>query len=322
MQRWQRVSDIPSSWPGSAVTIGVFDGVHRGHRVVVGATVGQARRLGLPAVVVTFDPHPMQVLRPAAAPPLLSTLDQRVSLLGCLGVDAVLVLPFSAELAALTPDEFARQVLAERLHARHVVVGENFRFGNRAAGDTQTLTELGAELGFEVEGLPLEAGSGATWSSTYVRGLVAAGDAAAAAASLGRPHRVEGIVVSGNKRGRELGFPTANLATPDHTAVPADGVYAGWVVRRPYTSGQERYPAAISIGTNPQFEGLERRIEAYVLDRDDLDLYGEHLAFDVAARLRETRRFETVEALVVAMREDVTRARDLLTASSPAAIGV
>ena len=322
MQRWQRLSDIPATWPGSTATIGVFDGVHRGHRVVVAATIAHAHRLGVPAVVVTFDPHPMQVLRPAVAPVLLSTLDQRVSLLGSLGADAVLVLPFSAELAALTPDEFARQVLAERLHARPVVVGENFRFGNRAAGDTQTLAELGAELGFEVEGLPLEAGSGATWSSTYVRGLVAAGDAAAAAASLGRPHRVEGIVVSGNKRGRELGFPTANLAAPDHTAVPADGVYAGWVVRHPYTSGQERYPAAISIGTNPQFEGLERRIEAYVLDRDDLDLYGEHLAFDVAARLRETRRFETVEALVVAMREDVTRARDLLTASSPAAIGV
>jgi riboflavin kinase/FMN adenylyltransferase len=314
VQRWQRLSDVPATWPGSTVTIGVFDGVHRGHRVVVAATIEHAHRLGVPAVVVTFDPHPMRVLRPAVAPVLLSTLDQRVSLLGSLGADAVLVLPFSAELAALTPDEFARRVLADRLRARHVVVGDNFRFGNRAAGDTQTLAELGAELGFEVEAMPLESGAGATWSSTYVRGLVAAGDVAAAAESLGRPHRVEGVVVSGNKRGRELGFPTANLATTDHAAVPADGVYAGWVVRRPYTSGQERHPAAISIGTNPQFEGLERRIEAYVLDRDDLDLYGEHLGFDFVARLRDTMRFEAVVGLIVQMGEDVARARDLLTA--------
>lgn len=312
MQRWQGLDDVPADWPKSVVTIGVFDGVHRGHRAIIGRAAEHAQRLGVPAVVVTFDPHPSQVVRPGTEPPLLSTIDQRVELLGGLGVEAVCVLAFTRELAALTPEQFARQVLADRLHAVQVVVGQNFRFGNRAAGDTETLAELGATLGFEVDPVELVAGTGGVWSSTYTRGLVAAGDMTAATASLGRPHRVEGVVVHGNKRGRELGFPTANLATTDHAAIPADGIYACWVVRRPYTSVEQRLPAALSVGTNPQFDGLERRVEAYVLDRDDLDLYGEHLAVDVIERVRPTLKFDSVSALVEQMTRDVDGIRDLL----------
>lgn len=312
MQRWQGLDDVPTDWPRSVVTIGVFDGVHRGHRAIIGRAVEHAQRLGVPAVVVTFDPHPSEVVRPGTEPPLLSTIDQRVELLGGLGVEAVCVLGFTRELAALTPEQFARQVLADRLHAVQVVVGQNFRFGNRAAGDTQTLAELGATLGFEVDPVELVAGTGGVWSSTYTRGLVAAGDMTAATASLGRPHRVEGVVVHGNKRGRELGFPTANLATTDHAAIPADGIYAAWVVRRPYTSVEQRLPAALSVGTNPQFDGVERRVEAYVLDRDDLDLYGEHMAIDVMERVRPTLKFDSVEELVAQMTRDVDGIRALL----------
>ncbi len=312
MQRWQELEDVPTGWPRSVVTIGVFDGVHRGHRITIGRAVEHAQRLGVPAVVITFDPHPTEVVRPGTHPPMLCTLDHRVELLGSLGIEAVCVLPFTRELAAKTPEQFAHDVLADRLHAVQVVVGENFRFGNRAAGDTQTLAELGATLGFEVDPVPLVAGTGGVWSSTYTRALIAAGDVEQAAVSLGRPHRVEGVVVHGNKRGRELGFPTANIATTPHPAIPADGIYAAWVVRHPYTPLEQRMPAALSIGTNPQFDGVERRVEAYVLDRDDLDLYGEHLAVDVVARVRPTLKFTTVEALVAQMHEDVAEIRDHL----------
>lgn len=309
MQRWQDLDEVPVDWPRTVVTIGVFDGVHRGHRRIVGRAVEHAQRLGLPPVVVTFDPHPTEVVRPGTHPPLLCTLDHRVALLGSLGVEAVCVLTFTPEFAAQNPEAFVRRVLVERLHAAQVVVGENFRFGNRASGDTQTLAELGASFGFEVDAVGLMAGTGGVWSSTYTRALVAAGDVEAAAMSLGRPHRIEGVVVHGDKRGRELGFPTANLATTAHAAIPADGIYASWLVRRPYTSVEERLPAALSIGTNPQFDGLSRKVEAYVLDRDDLDLYGEHLAVDVTERVRPMQRFDGVDALIEQMGRDVTEIR-------------
>lgn len=312
VQRWQGLEDVPQDWPRSVLTIGVFDGVHRGHRVIVGRAVETAQRLGLPPVAVTFDPHPTEVVRPGTHPPLLCTVDQRIDLLGLLGVEAVCVLPFTREFAALSPEQFAETVLARRLHAAQVVVGENFRFGNRAAGDTQTLAELGATLGFEVDAVPLVAGTGGVWSSTYTRALIAAGDVEAAAQSLGRPHRLEGVVVHGDKRGRELGFPTANLATTAHAAIPADGIYASWLVRHPYTSREHRMPAALSIGTNPQFDGAVRKVEAYVLDRDDLELYGEHLAVDLVSRTRPTLVFDSVDALVAQMTDDVRQIRELL----------
>ena len=287
--------------------------MHRGHRWVIADVVTRAKALGVPAVVVTFDPHPSDVIRPGTHPPLLTTIDHRVELLGALGVDAVCVVPFTKELSGLTPEQFVRQVLVDRFHAQVVVVGENFRFGNRAAGDTQTLAELGSTYGFEVIADPLVAGTGGSWSSTYTRALIAAGDVESALWSLGRPHRVEGVVVHGDKRGRELGFPTANVATTMYAAIPADGVYAAWLVLSPYTSMEQALPAALSIGTNPTFEGHQRRVEAYVLDRDDLDIYGEHVAVDVVARIRPTVKFDNVQELIEGMNRDVARARVLLS---------
>jgi riboflavin kinase/FMN adenylyltransferase len=309
------LGEVPRAWGPSVVTIGVFDGVHLGHQRIV-ATAGQAARdLGVPLVVVTFDPHPAEVIRPGTHPALLCSLRRRAELLGGLGAGAVCVLEFTLEFSRLGPDEFVRTVLADRLHARRVVVGENFRFGHRAAGDLALLAELGEKYDFRAEGIPLLAPDGVTMSSSVIRERVAAGDVAGAAAGLGRPHRVEGVVVRGEQRGRALGFPTANLETPPHTATPADGVYAGWLARLGADGAvAERWPAAISVGTNPTFDGRHRVVEAYALDRDDLDLYGAHAAVDFAARLRGMVRFDSVDELIAQMRLDVAEARALLGA--------
>ncbi|ADG87788.1 riboflavin biosynthesis protein [Thermobispora bispora] len=315
MQSWHGLDEVPGDWGRSVVTIGVFDGVHLGHQRLVGRAVGLARELGLPAVAVTFDPHPDEVVRPGSHPPLLTGLRRRIELLASLGVDAVCVLRFTLELSRMSPDEFVQTALVDRLHAAHVVVGENFRFGHKAAGDVETLRTLGEKYDFAAEGVPLVS-NGVAISSTLIRERVAAGDVAGAAAALGRPHRVEGVVVRGHQRGRALlGFPTANVESPPHTAIPADGVYAGWLecTQRPSPYEGERWPAAISIGTNPTFEGRERTVEAYALDRDDLDLYGAHVAVDFAERLRDTLRFESIEALIAQMREDVEQVRRLIT---------
>jgi len=313
VQIWRSLDEVPADWPASVVAIGVFDGVHHGHRTVVGKAVAHARALGAPTVVVTFDPHPDDVVRPGTHPGFLSTLEHRCALLGELGVDAVCVVPFTRELASLTPEEFVDHVLVEKLHAKAVTVGENFRFGHRAAGDTETLAELGRERGFVVDAEPLLAGEGGAWSSTYIRGLIRAGDVANAAYSLGRPHRIEGVVVHGDKRGRDLGYPTANLATTPHSAIPADGVYGGWFLLDPYGDAQ-RFAAAISIGTNPTFDGVERRVEAYVLDVEDFDVYDRHVALDLVDRVRGQVRFDGIEALVAQMARDVADVRGMLAA--------
>jgi riboflavin kinase/FMN adenylyltransferase len=219
------------------------------------------------------------------------------------------VLPFTRQFSELGPDDFVRAVLVDRLHAARVVVGEDFRFGYRAAGDVPLLAQLGEKYDFTVEGVPLLADNGVTISSTEIRQRLAAGDVAGAARDLGRPHRVEGVVVRGHQRGRALGFPTANLETLPHTAIPADGIYAGWLTSvDPSGRELERWPAAISVGTNPTFDGQERSIEAYALDRDDLDLYGAHVAVDFAARLRGMERFDSVDELVAQMHRDVAAA--------------
>ena len=312
MQRWQGLADVPDGWDRSVVTIGEFDGVHTGHQRIVRRAAGLAGELALPVVVVTFDPHPDEVVRPGSHPPLLSTARRRGELLAGLGVDAVLLLPFTLEFSRLGPDEFVQAVLVDRLHAARVVVGENFRFGHRAAGNVALLGELGEKYDFAAEGVPLLAGAGETISSTGIRARLAAGDVAGAARDLGRPHRVEGIVARGHRRGRSLGFPTANLETLPHTAIPADGVYAGWLASLdPAGIEEERWPAAISIGTNPTFDGRERTVEAYALDRDDLDLYGAHVAIDFIARLRGTVRFDSVGELVAQMHRDVDAAREI-----------
>ncbi|MCP9209381.1 bifunctional riboflavin kinase/FAD synthetase [Streptomyces cucumeris] len=311
MQRWRGLEDIPEDWGRSVVTIGSYDGVHRGHQLIIGRAVARARELGVPAVVVTFDPHPSEVVRPGSHPPLLATHQRRAELMAELGVDAVLVLPFTAEFSRLSPGDFVVKVLVDKLHARVVVEGPNFRFGHRAAGNVEFLRELGTTYDYQVEVIDLyergEAGGGEAFSSTLVRRLVADGDVTGAMEVLGRPHRVEGVVVRGAQRGRELGFPTANLETLPHTAIPADGVYAGWL-----TAGGEAMPAAISVGTNPQFDGTERTVEAYAIDRVGLDLYGLHVQVDFLAYLRGQEKFDSIEALLERMAADVKRARELV----------
>jgi riboflavin kinase / FMN adenylyltransferase len=310
--RWYGLAEVPSDWGACVATIGEFDGVHRGHQRVVERAREIARSRRLPVVAITFDPHPDEVIRPGSHPPLLTTSRRRAGLLAGLGADAVFVLPFNLEFSRLSPDEFVHVVLSERLHAAVVVVGENFRFGHKAAGDVPMLSTLGEKYDFTAEGVPLLVDDGVTISSTYIRERLADGDVAGAARALGRPHRVEGIVVRGHMRGRGLGFPTANLETPPHTATPADGVYAGWLTSLDLDGTEvSRWPAAISVGTNPTFGPGERTVEAYALDRDDLDLYGTHAAIDFTARLRGTERFDSVDALVAQMREDVNQARDL-----------
>ncbi|MGW4034241.1 bifunctional riboflavin kinase/FAD synthetase [Streptomyces sp. NPDC004838] len=314
MQRWRGLEDIPQDWGRSVVTIGSYDGVHRGHQLIIGRAVQRARELSVPSVVVTFDPHPSEVVRPGSHPPLLAPHHRRAELMAELGVDALLILPFTAEFSKLSPADFIVKVLVDKLHARLVVEGPNFRFGHKAAGDVGFLTELGATYDYEVEVIDLyvtgEAGGGEPFSSTLTRRLVASGDVEGAGEILGRPHRVEGVVVRGAQRGRELGFPTANLETLPHTAVPADGVYAGWL-----TADGERMPAAISVGTNPQFDGTERTVEAYAIDRVDLDLYGMHVAVEFLAYIRGMQKFDSVDALLETMSEDVKKCREL-TASA------
>lgn len=296
----------------SVVMVGVFDGVHRGHQQVAVRAVAVARERGLRSVAVTFEPHPAEVVRPGSHPPRLTTPRHRAELLKGLGVDEVCVLDFTLELSMTSPADFAQSVLADRLKAAVVVVGDNFRFGHKAAGDIETLRTLGEKYDFEVETVPLVDGV----SSTQVRELVTSGDVAGAAELLGRPHRVEGVVVRGYQRGRQLGFPTANVETPPHTAIPEDGVYAGWlecvpVANLPAAYPGQRWPAAISVGTNPTFEGVPRTVEAYALDRDDLELYGVHVAVDFAARLRGNTRFDSIEALIAQIHADVAETRRL-----------
>jgi riboflavin kinase/FMN adenylyltransferase len=326
VERWHGTAEVPQDFGPSVVTIGVFDGVHRGHREVVRTAVAKGRELGLPTVVMTFDPHPSEIVRPGSHPPLLTTQRHRAELLAAEGVDGVLVLPFSLEMSRWSPEEFIRAVLVESLHARAVVVGANFRFGHRAAGNVAALEYAGGRYDFEVVPVSLKGpeGEGADnrFSSTRVRALIGEGEVGPASELLGRPHRVEGVVVRGDQRGRELGYPTANVETVPFAAVPSDGVYAGWLITdvdKPEKAF--RHPAAISIGTNPTFDGTERRVEAYALDRDDLDLYGTHVAVEFAARLRDTLKFDSVEALLDRMADDCKAAREITDAADAAPAG-
>jgi riboflavin kinase/FMN adenylyltransferase len=308
--RWRGLGDVPTSWGRSVITVGVFDGVHRGHQKLIGRAVAAAERRSLPSVLLTFDPHPTEVIRPGHHPAQLTTLARRAELVAELGISAFLVLPFTPELARMPADEFVHEVLVERLHAAEVLVGDNFTFGHGGRGQIDLLRTLGRRFGFATEGLELITDSrdpGAiTYSSTYIRSCIDGGDVALAAHALGRPHRLEGVVVRGDRRGHELGFPTANLAPPPFAAVPADGVYACWFVR-----GERRLPSAVSVGTNPTFSGRERSVEAFVLDVDE-DFYGHHVALDFVDRLRGMERFATVPELVSQMGRDVERTRELL----------
>jgi riboflavin kinase/FMN adenylyltransferase len=291
---------------GTVACIGVFDGVHRGHQALIGRARAEANRAGLPLVAVTFDPHPESVIRPGHAPRSLATVEHRIELLHAAGADSVEVLAFDETMAAETPEEFVQSVLADRLRARTVVVGENFLFGAHAAGNVAVLADLGRALGFEVIAMPL-ASDDAPWSSSRIRALLASGQVGEANEMLGREYSIDGTVVHGDHRGRELGYPTANLEAMGVPVVPADGVYAGWL-----RADGGRLPAAISVGTNPQFDGRDRRIETYVIDRADLDLYGCTVRVTFADRIRGQEVFDTLDVFIAQMGLDVERARILL----------
>jgi riboflavin kinase/FMN adenylyltransferase len=308
-----RVLHLPDEASGRsddafAVTIGAYDGVHLGHRALIGRVQAAAATLGCGSAVVTFDRHPATVVRPESAPALLTDLDQKLELLAATGVDLTLVVHFDRDRAGETPEDFARTVLVDLLHARSVVVGHDFHFGAGRRGNVEMLARMGAEYGFDVTGMRLVTvgGENAPVTSTRIRGAVAAGDVEEAARLLDRPHQVRGVVVHGDKRGRELGYPTANVAVPSSIAMPADGVYAG---RYTGPDGVAR-GAALSIGRRPTFyaDADLSLLEVNILDFSG-DLYDQPARVDFVARLRGQERFGSVEALVAQMGRDVDAAR-------------
>jgi riboflavin kinase / FMN adenylyltransferase len=315
--RWRGLDATPGELGRTVVTVGMYDGVHRGHQKLIGAAVARARAMRRPCLLLTFDPHPAEVVRPGSHPAILTSMDRKAELVAALGVDAMCVLPFTPEFMRLSPETFTHTVLVEHLHAAEVVVGENFTYGHKASGTVETLRAEGRRFGFAVEGISLAEDASddgeVTISSTYIRACVAAGDMVAAARALGRPHRVDGVVVRGDRRGRDMGYPTANVESPPFTAIPADGVYAGHLVTRDPRGGasRERFPAAISVGSNPTFQGSRRTVEAFLLEYDG-DLYGEHVGVEFVHRLRPMAAFPDVDALLAAMAKDVTDTRAVL----------
>ncbi|SNC72323.1 riboflavin kinase / FMN adenylyltransferase [Kytococcus aerolatus] len=300
---------------GTVVTIGTFDGLHRGHRALLGRVTALAAERDLASVALTFHPHPLEVLHPERCPEMIVSTGQRLDLLESVGLDVAVAQQFTVELAQQSPREFVEGTYVRDLGARAVVVGRDSRFGRGNVGTVDILRELGEELGFETVVLD-DVGDEAVerWSSTAVRAALARGEVDEAARQLGRLHALRGTVVHGEHRGRELGFPTANLSADTEGLVPADGVYAGWLVRcdLPAGAADARLPAAVSVGTNPTFDGQRRTVEAHVLDRSDLDLYGEPVSIELVERLRGMERFDGVPALVEQMALDVQRAREAL----------
>ncbi|WP_374313162.1 bifunctional riboflavin kinase/FAD synthetase [Microbacterium sp.] len=317
-------AEVPEGFGPSVVAIGKFDGVHSGHRAVIDRARVDAEAEGARVVAVTFDRNPLALLRPDICPDSLVGVQQKLDLLAQSGVDATLLLTFDRELADLGAREFVEHVLVGALGVRIVMVGGDFRFGRGGAGTPDLLRELGGEFGFEVDVVDdvraIEAGRRV--SSTWVRELLSEGDVAGAARLLGRSHAVRGEVVHGLKRGRELGFPTANLSSDLEGFVPAEGVYAGWLVdsesfdveRHADPRRSIRYPAAISVGTNPTFDDVPvRQVEAYVLDETDLDLYGHTVEIEFVARIRGMVAFDGIGPLIAQMTDDVVRVREELT---------
>ncbi|APH01057.1 MULTISPECIES: bifunctional riboflavin kinase/FAD synthetase [Janibacter] len=314
MQHWTSPSDTPPQLRPCVATFGNFDGVHRGHRAILDELTRQGRERDLPAVAVTFDPHPVEVMHPERAPEIISPGPLRDELLEQAGIAGLLSLPFTTEFAQTSAVDYVVDTFVTGLQAQALVVGADTRgFGAGYTGDVDLLRSLGEEHGFDVVVIE-DQGETERWSSSAVRTHLAAGEVAEASLILGRPHRVVGTVVHGHHRGRELGYPTANLGADSLGLVPADGVYAGWLVRLDLPEGdpERRLPAAISVGTNPTFDGQVRVVESYVLDRTDLDLYGERVAVDFVGHVRPTLRFDSIDELLVAMARDVERTRDLL----------
>lgn len=290
---------------GSVVLIGVFDGVHKGHQLLL----NRAKEIadGRSVVALTFDPHPMQVFAPDRAPTLLTTLADRVELLKIHNADQVAVLKFNEKFAAMSPEDFVRDVLVGQLAASTVIVGKNFTYGHKAAGNVDSLIKDGLKFNFTVDVQELKADDGQVISSSRIRSLVTDGQVEEARALLSRPHRLDGIVVHGEKRGREIGYPTANLGNLEGQTIPCDGVYAGWL-----TVGINFWPAAISVGTNPTFVGVRaRQVEAYAIDQVGLELYDKNASIEFGWRLRDTLKFDGLEPLLAQMKLDCDRARSL-----------
>lgn len=312
MKVFHDASEVPDDFGASVVAIGKFDGVHTGHRLVLERAIADARDLGVQAVAVTFDRNPLAVLRPEICPTELVSLAQKIDLLAGTGIDAVLVLRFDEQMAQMPAETFIDEVLVDALHAKTVLLGSDFRFGHKGAGDADLLRAVGPSRGFDVDvvGDVADADERRV-SSTWIRTLLDDGDVAGAARLLGRPHAVTGEVVHGLKRGRELGFPTANLSPMSQGVVPADGVYAGWLV----TPDGVHHRAAISVGMNPTFDDVEfRQVEAYILDQDDLDLYGQTVTVEFVDRIRGMVAFQGIPALIDQMTDDVRRTREILSA--------
>ncbi len=288
----------------TVVVIGVFDGVHKGHQ----ALLKRAKEIadGRSIVALTFDPHPRTVFAPDSVPPLLTTLTDRVELLKIHNADQVAVMKFNEQFASMSPERFVEDVLVKQLHVSTVIVGKNFTYGAKAAGTVTSLIAEGAAHNFTVDVQDL-AGGAEVISSSRIRNLVMEGKVEQARELLSRPHRLDGVVVHGEKRGREIGYPTANLGKIEGQTIPADGIYAGWL-----TVGIDHWPAAISIGTNPTFEGDRgRQVEAYALDQEGLDLYDKAASIEFGWFLRPTLKFNSLEELLVQMKKDCDEAHRL-----------
>jgi riboflavin kinase/FMN adenylyltransferase len=324
MQRFEGIEQVPVGFGPSVASLGNYDGLHLGHSCLVEQVVARASELSLVSAVVTFDPHPATVHQPDCGLIQVQSLEERLAGLEALGLDVVLIQPYTLAFAALSPAEFVQRYFVDGLQASEVVVGQDVRFGAGNQGDLATMIQLGQELGFLVTALEdqgdKEDERASRFSSSDVRAALAVGDVAQAARILGRAHQVSGVVVHGDGRGHTLGFPTANLGGQMSGMVPADGVYAGWLVRPGLPPGHldKVLPAAISIGTNPTFGGRERRVEAFVPGRVDLELYGESVALRFTQRLRHTLEFQSTNALVTQMHDDAAAAlRALAGTTSP-----
>lgn len=312
MHIWNSLDQVPSGFGPSVVTLGNFDGLHRGHQHVLGQVRDIAASRNAMSVALTFDPHPALVHRPDSAPGQIMGLADKLAAMEQIGLDAVLVVPYTLNFAAQTPEEFVRSVFVETLGACTVVVGHDVRFGKANSGDLATMVTLGAQLGFDVVVVDDE-GHDRRWSSTWVREALNQGDVDTAAQVLGRWHSMSGEVVHGAARGRVLGFPTANLSPDACGSIPADGVYAGWLV----DEQGHRWPAAISVGSNPTFVGVSRQVEAFVIDRPEepveaFDLYGQHVVVEFVKRLRGMVAYTGPEALIAQMHQDVRESRQIL----------
>ena len=307
MITWTSAEQVDPDFPETAVTIGKFDGVHLGHQALLADLVEVSEEHGIASVVVTFDRHPDALLNPGAVRQALTGPIQKQYLLREAGVDGLLTLAFDEHLAALSPEEFVTQVLVQGLKARWVLVGENFRFGAKGAGNVDLLVELGKAHGFRVKVVPPVTIDGEVVSTTRIREYLDEGNIKKANQLLGRPHLTTGIIEHGLKIGRTIGFPTANMSRDAEGYLPVDGVYAGWLY-----ADDERYPAALSVGINETFQAVPRLIEAHVIDQAGLDLYDKVVSLEYVEYIRPAAKFDGVDSLVAEINRDLDKCRSIL----------